>query len=446
MRRLTLFVFVVVAVCASGQQKSTVWVSTPQLLPVGAAQVTQWFDQANAVLYRQHALEAIRATMGGCVSSPGAGQPAQIATCNAGEAPNFPGPKDYFLIHVVRWKDPAGGSNVQAVDKQNWYVFNQGDGDWDDNAFAKNDRIFGRRNIYVLYFHFNRSDRSLYLARYTLASKKKLPAYLDHFVGLLNLFGVKPVGGGVAAAALNNAVWNATGMDTFYVPSDLTFTPEVIPLPNAGSQPSNSVSTSTEASQPAGAASGLPPVAQTVPGQGPPVQASGVSAPVDQAPSSIPAPLALASKTFDNEGRYHIDFSVAVPIRKISEFTYVSASNSLVPAKVDKQNIFAVFDYYFKAVDTKSGGWYAFPHLLTGVAIGSQPLKKVLIGGGYGPMFANFYVGLLLNTQRLPAGSSCGSTPTAAQLASSPLKNHTCPELSVGLNVGVGSIISALKK
>jgi len=378
-------------------EKSTPWVSdTPKAINLTAppnesgTDVTEneLFDKSKAVLYRAHAKDVIWLTMGNCADGPGGsdGRPT-IRKCPAGQKSSFPGPKDYIVIHVVTWKDKAAGSTQQAVDKENWYVFNQGDGDWDEASFSKNNRIFGRRNVYLLYLYFNYSPGG-HTMRYTLDSKSKLPAYLDHFVGLLQLFGMGTAGGG-AGRSVEKAFWDSNSFDTFYVPSDLTFTPEIIP---------DTGSTTT-----------------------------------------------LTAKTFDNEGRYHTDFSVGVPIRKISEFSYVSSSGTIVPAKVQKQDLLAFFNYYPKAFDIKTSAWNKYPHLLGGVALASQPLKKVIVGVGYGPIYAHFYAGLLIHTYQLPRGSSCGSTPTSAQLAGATLTNHTCPEFSVGLNVAVGAIADALK-
>src|SRR4029077_4110482 len=154
------------------------------------------------------------------------GRPS-IRKCPAGQRSTFPGPKDYIVIHVVAWKDKAAGGTQQEVDKENWYVFNEGDGDRDEDAFSKSNRIFGRRNVYLLYIYFNYSPAG-HTMRYTMDSKSKTPAYLDHFVGLLKLFGMGVAGGG-AGSTVDKSFWDATSFDTFYVTSDLTFTAEIVP-------------------------------------------------------------------------------------------------------------------------------------------------------------------------------------------------------------------------
>src|SRR5258708_7256938 len=175
-------------------------VVTPRTQNLAIRLAAKWFDQDNATLYRSHAADLIHATIG-CVedknpplvrpsNAPATEVAGQFKSCGASDEPTFPGADNYVVIHVLRWKDPASGSTAQAVDKQNWYVFhNDNKIDWDDDAFAKNNRIFGSKRIYFLYVHFNRATNSKYLTPYTMTSKKKTPAYLLTFASLLQVFG-----------------------------------------------------------------------------------------------------------------------------------------------------------------------------------------------------------------------------------------------------------------
>lgn len=386
---LVCLLFLSIGLPGYGKQRTSVWVQeTPTVLTAPTAvNLDQWFDQSKAVLYHAHVLDLLDATTGRCASAAN-----DLQKCAGTDKPTFPGSDDYIIIHVVLWKDLVSGKSVQDVDKQNWYVYN-GSNKWDDDAFAKDNRVFGQKKVYVLYVHFNRDPKALYQTRYTLTSKSKTPAYLDHFTALGKLFGLGKAGGEKLTKG-PQVVWGEYRFDDLYVPADLTLSAEVIPPPDT-----------------------VNPFASVT----------------------------LDTKTFDNEGRYHTDFSVGVPIRKISELSYVSASNTIVPTSVQKQNLLALFDYYPRAFDIKSSGWDPYPHLVTGVALASQPLKKVLVGVGYGPIYANFYAGLLLHTYRIPMGTSCGVIPTSAQLAAGKLTNHTCAEFSFGLNVAVGAIADALK-
>ncbi len=91
----------------------------------------------------------------------------------------------------------------------------------------------------------------------------------------------------------------------------------------------------------------------------------------------VPSDVAINGVTFDNEGLSWIDFSAAVPVMKTS-----------TPA------MFAAVDLYLKPADIKSTmGFNSWPHLLEGVRVGSQPLKNILLGVGWGPVYGGVVVG-----------------------------------------------------
>jgi hypothetical protein len=383
---------------AYGTERTDTWVNTPQTLNLSTAQRQQWFDASNAVLFLSHATDLVNATMGSCYGyapGPAGGFVKDIHTCGAeidktgkatgkSEVPNFPGSDNYLIIHVVRWKDLAAGSTVPQVDKQNWYVVS-GSTTWSDADFATNCRIFGKKQVYLLYVDFNMSSSAHYSMRYDFKTISKLPVFLDNLIQLGQLAGIGTAGG---AAAITGDGWNVSGFNVPYVPSDIQITATV--LPQVG----------TEAQ--------------------------------------------LDSKKFDNEGKYHLDFSVGVPIKKIKDVSYTSSSNTLVPASVNKANLLALVDVYPWAVDLKSN-WSKYPHFVGGVAMASQPLHTSLFAIGYGPVVAHFYAGAILNVKQLPkTGGNCSATPTSAQAASG-LSKQICPEFSFGLNVAVGAIAQSLK-
>jgi len=84
-----------------------------------------------------------------------------------------------------------------------------------------------------------------------------------------------------------------------------------------------------------------------------------------------------AAATFDNEGLSWVDFSAAVPV-----------------AKTSTTAMFAVVDLYLKPADIKSAmGFDSWPHLVEGVRVGNQPLKNILLGLGWGPVYGGVVVG-----------------------------------------------------
>jgi hypothetical protein len=429
----------------------------------GALRKDVWFDYDNAVLHKDRVLEIIDATIGRCRSAAPAAPPKvadPASSSKAKPAANlgglricagntdyaFPGKDDYIIFHVVNWK----GSDTSALKmaKQNWYVYNI-DSKWDTTAFTGT-RIFGKKSVYLYTIHLELPalTDATYEARYAVDEKGKAPAFLDHLLGIGKLFGISAPTAGIQQL---NGWWYAWPLDVQFVPADLQITPEIVLVPIA----SNSAQ---PAAPPAPGGTSLGPPAPEVPLPGAPAPAKpvapakpGAAKPPAAAPPkpaapkpTPPADVTLDAKTFDNEGKYHIDFSVAVPLTKITQLSYIQTSNSIAPAKIDQQKIFALFDYYPVAVDIKNSIFPKTPYLLTGVAIGSQPLKKALFGIGWGPVYANFYAALLLNTQAAPAGWNCGDKPPAAMAGASLTSRH-CPEFNFGLNVAVGAVADALK-
>jgi hypothetical protein len=387
---LTTACLVAIATTASAASKTETWTSEPRIWAVDpntpmADDPQYWFDASDGSLARNRALDVIERTMGRCIATDPTTQKPASQPCGFGK-PTFPGEKDYVVIHVLRWRKPAAGSTALEIDKQHWYVVTN-DGIMDDESFTGT-RIMGAKRIYFIYVHLNRPQNVAYTPTYALTATKKTSALLNHLISLGQLFGIGAVAGG-AANAKEIAVWNMHPFDISYLPSDITIRGRI----------------------------DQPPPAQSV---------------------------VIDPKTFDNEGKYRIDFTVGVPIKKFTELQYANANGQLVPVKVDKSAIFALFNYYFQPVDIKNSLTSWAPHFVGGVAIQDRPLKKVVIGAGLGPLVAQVYGGILINTYSVPdPGGRCGEAAPASATAT---KSKTCAEFAFGLNMSVGSVIEALKK
>jgi hypothetical protein len=84
-----------------------------------------------------------------------------------------------------------------------------------------------------------------------------------------------------------------------------------------------------------------------------------------------------SAAVFDDEGLSRFDLSAAVPVTRLSS-----------------QGVFAIADGYARPVDIKTAqGFTGLPHLLGGVRIGNQPLKNVLVGLGWGPIYGGVVIG-----------------------------------------------------
>lgn len=111
----------------------------------------------------------------------------------------------------------------------------------------------------------------------------------------------------------------------------------------------------------------------------------------------VPSDVVIGGVTFDDEGLSWIDFSAAVPVSKTP-------------------GMFAVVDLYFRPTDIKGLGFSSWPHAVEGVRVGNRPLKNILLGVGWGPMYGGVVVG--------------GGTYT----------------YSFGVNISASAAVSAVKK
>lgn len=217
--------------------------------------------------------------------------------------------KDFYcVIHVLRWSEPASGK--QTVQGQNWYVFHYYKKNWSLENFSSLKRIYGVKTVWFLYLHLNKQTE--YEARYEISIKNKLPAYLSHLFALAQQFLPSAPAQEAETVQYTKNYWGAVSIPLGHVPCDMTFTPDIARIE------SNVVSATAE---------------------------------------KIGDP-----QTFNNEGKYYVDFSVAVPIRKISQLKFDSTANTVTAATIDKQNVFALFNFYYPPVDISSSySW--IPHL-----------------------------------------------------------------------------------
>ena len=330
------------------------------------------------------------------------------------EPPTNPGERGVFssdfycVIHVLRWANPGSAQNsgktetkAQTVATQNWYVFNSGKGKgagrnrlWSNEDFAKINRIFGVRKVWLLYVHLNKAaDYDYALARYDFNVEKKTAANVSDLLNVAQLFITDTSAKTLAEVdLLPTNLWGGGSVDINYVPSNITITASFVKTIDNG-----------------------PVVALDKP------------------------------QKFDNEGRYWWDVSVGVPIRHITQTQFDATAGTVTAKTVDKQNAFALLNLYPVPVDIKGTNYSWIPHFVGGVAIAKQPLKKILVGAGVGPHFANFYVGALFTEQTSPASLKEGDAATSAQL-NADSHRHYKTQLSFGLNLPVRGIVESLKK
>jgi hypothetical protein len=250
----------------------------------------------------------------------------------------------YCIINVVRWTGTGSG-------KPRWYVYHASN--WGDDDFSSKNRIFGVKNPWILIIHLNSPGG--YDLSYQINVKHRLPANIQHLSDLAHFATTTPA----APDECAGCIWAAQSIDA-NPPSDIDIAPQVAP---------NNPAT----------------IAQ---------YGSRVKALDDK------------STTFDNEGLYHWDVSLGIPIRSYKQLNINSTNGSVTAQNIDRRNLLALFDYYPKAVDLKGSNFAHYPYFVGGVAFASKPLQKALVGIGWGPTLANFYAGCMIVTQRKPGASS----------------------------------------
>jgi len=307
----------------------------------------------------------------------------------------------YCIIHVLRWGELDTTTKRQAIQAQNWYLYSTLSSTktgWTQEDFAKNKRLLGSHKVYILYIHLNVAASTVYIPSYRLTVTKKVPANLQHLITLFQTFAPGTTGGTTTTTRALDKITDSYGwgaLDLQYDPSDIT------------------VSSTTRTVK------------------------NGV-------PDSSPEAKLSDDITFDNEGGYNFDFGFSVPIKKISQVKVDFINGTATPVEVNDLSVFMVVDGYLKPVDVKSSKWTNWPHPLAGVAFAKQPLSKILVGGAWGPHFAELYLGAMFVKQpKRTAGDSCKGSNTSGVVTGS---YQYCTQFSIGINLPVSGIASALSK
>jgi hypothetical protein len=389
-----LLVFVLLFVCgtAAGEsQRKVIQTKLENLPPSVNNNLARYIDEPHAAIFDPDAARKLIKTL----LNPPDGSPVKLPS-GTFRAPDLD--TDYFIIHVLRWADPSptdkSEKRVQTVQAQNWYVYHSGK--WSQENFQTAKRLFGVKRIWLFFIHLNRPilPGSLYEARYEIEITKKMPANQANLFAVFQLFSTLTKE--APKEVITPRAWGVGEILCEYVPSDVAITPKIVPILADNTAP------------------------------GP---ASGLGDP----------------QIFDNEGKYWWDFSVGVPIRSIRELSFDNVANTVTAKNVDQQKIFALVNLYYPRVDIKSSNFGWIPHFVGGIAIARQPLHSVLLAAGFGPHFANFYLGAVRLVSTEPATLKPGDSATPGQF-SADLRKRSHWQFAFGINLPVKGIVKSIDK
>jgi hypothetical protein len=308
---------------------------------------------------------------------------------------------DYCVVHLIRWK-PLSAENKSEPDREIWALFkskklNSTDVEWNEQKDPKNEeifstRIFGHKRVAVLLIHLD--TPSAWDVRYKITITQKTPLPLQHALDLATaVFG----GAGPGQKDKSKNIWGARMMLVKYGVSDIAVKVNAV-TGNAGR-------------------------------------------PIEQSKE-------YANK-YDNEGKYHWDVSIGLPVKSVRELKFKSEGNQVVAESKEKQSVYGFLNLYPSAVDLKSDDFFTKPHFVLGVPLASKPLQRPFVGLGTGlfkkPLKFNIFAGVVFIRERVPQTLAEGDTATTGQLEGD-LRTRWVRKFMFGINLPVSQIKDAIKK
>jgi len=341
----------------------------------------------------------------------------------------------HIALHVVEFGDTAANPANQnernlKINSSAWYLYHK------DVSFEEftGQRIYGSRNVIVLFLHLNAKGLSKNNAKdkllsnnatsnaqnelklwalgdgavesifadvhYEAAVVKKTAANIQSFLSVLKILGVVSRGGqnGPKTETENVIVWGSGAITNIAVPSDVHL-------------------------------------------------AGYATAPIYGSASPSEEKRIGSEVAFDNEGRYLWDVSIGIPVHKIKEVQYSSSAGTVEAKQVEKQNAYAMFNLMPWPVDIKDPKSNLVPRILLGFPLGGDPWSKLFAGCGIGlPKYmagSQFFVGVVFNRVSMPSTLTAGASASEAELQNNS-RLQMEKKLVVGINVPVKSIMDKL--
>lgn len=304
---------------------------------------------------------------------------------------------DYVIIHLVKWpqRDPTSGQKKYEPETEKWFLYSYVDNKWTAQKIQGGERIYGHKRVGVLLVHLTARDS--WDIKYTVDVKRKTPGPIQN---ILDLAAIVAPGAGLASSRPTPppSFWGGRLLLLQDVPADIVVKSDIV----------------------------------FVTGDNQAEQQSKVY-----------------SKTYDNEGRYHWDVSVGLPVKSFKEVQYDAEGGQVRAKEVNRQNAYGFLNVFFnpRGVDTKGDEFYKTPHLVLGVPISGKPLDRPMVGLGMGSYKTGFkfnlFGGIVFNRVREPQTLAAGQAATGAQLESD-LRTRRVRKFIFGFNIPVKQFKDAL--
>jgi hypothetical protein len=329
---------------------------------------------------------------------------------------------DYVIVHLVKWPkdDPparAGNPTKYEVQKEKWFLYRNKAAtdasapDWEPQTVQESARIYGHRRVAVLLVHL--TARDTWDIKYTVDVTKKIPANIQNVIDLAAII-TSPAKAGIdERREPPPSYWGGRMLLLKDIPASIAVKSDIAFLPSG----------------------------EVVAG----LARDGVTVGKDQQtqqPKSY-------EKVYDNEGRYHWDVSVGLPLKGIKEVKYDAENGQVTAREVNRQNAYGFLNLFLnpRGVDTKGEEFIKTPHLVLGVPISGKPLDRPMVGLGMGFYKTSFkfnvFAGAVFNRVREPRTLAAGQIATPAQLEGD-LQTRRVTKFIFGFNIPVKQFKDAL--
>jgi hypothetical protein len=313
---------------------------------------------------------------------------------------------DYLIIHLIRWAS-NGNDQKSNPEFERWFLYknlSEQKPNWELQDAQDGTRIYGNKRVAVLLLHID--AKPTWDIKYTVSLKAKTPAPIQN---VLDLAGIIMGNAKVAAGSTTAHLWGGRMLNVQDLPSDLIVQSNFVFVDDRSR-----------------------------------VAKEGDDSKQTQQPQSY-------SKTYDNEGRYHWDVSVGIPLKSFKEVTYDVENQQVTAKTINRQNAYGFLNLFLNpnGVDTKGAEFYKTPHLMLGVPISGKPLDRPVVGLGIGffkpKVKFNLFAGVVFNRVSEPQTLANGQTATQAQLQAD-LRTRRIRKFVFGINLPIKQFKDALSK
>lgn len=306
------------------------------------------------------------------------------------ESPDF-----YGVIHVLVW-----GDDTSKIEQSRWYIYRgRGNrasygGTWTAQRF-RGSRIFGTDRLALLYLHVNVPAAARVDAEAELAPQ--LAKAAKPGVAALSVTDLLPANAEPATTVRSSRRQALRRLGSYIVETAYTrisYRLEVtkkLPAPIQNLQDALGILEAAAPAEPfvtlkqrVGLYAGQVYDILHVPSD---ITVSGEFAP------TLDTKKDLGKQTYDNEGLYYWDVSLAIPIRSIKQLNFETSGGDVFAKEVDKAQLMGLVNFFWRPIDTKNAKLLLSPSPIIGVALSTNPLEKVLVGLSLGLTRVQVYGG-----------------------------------------------------